>query len=229
MNQQLLLTIISAIFISGLAGYLGTLMLSRKMSVASGPLSHLALPGVALAIIFGFSMFLGAFPFILVGAILIWFLEKNTKLPMENLAAIIFAFGMGLGLLLLPIGEAEEALVGNIAQISFIETIIVVILSISVLFLTRFSYRKIVMLNINEDLASTENINVNMHNLLYLLCIAVAISLSVYLVGGLITVALFAVPAAVAKNISRNLSEYKSIAIMVGIFSAILGIFIARF
>ena len=229
MGKQLFLTIISAISISGVAGYLGTLMFSRRMSIISGPLSHLALPGVALAIIYGYSIFLGAFPFVLLGAFLIWILEKNTKLPMENLAAIIFAFGMGLGLLILPIGQAEEALVGNIAKITLEETIIVIVLSLIIYFLINFIYQKIIMININEDLALTEGINVKLFNLFYLLSIATIIALAVYLVGGLITVALIAIPAAIAKNISRNLIEYKTLAILSGIFSALTGIFIARF
>ena len=51
MPIQFILTLISGIFIGGVGGYLGTLMLSKKMSVVAGPLAHLALPGVALALI----------------------------------------------------------------------------------------------------------------------------------------------------------------------------------
>ena len=102
MSSQLILTLISGIFISGIAGYLGTLMLSKKMSAVAGPLAHLAFPGVALALIFGFNISLGVFPFVIIGAILIWLLEERTKLPMENLAAIIFASGVGTALLFLP-------------------------------------------------------------------------------------------------------------------------------
>jgi ABC-type Mn2+/Zn2+ transport system permease subunit len=229
MTNQLFFTFVSAIFISGVAGYLGTLMLSRKMSVVSGPLSHLALPGVALAIIYGFSIFAGAFPFVLSGAVLIWLLEKNTKLPMENLAAIIFAFGMGTGLLILPIGKAEEALVGNIGKITSTETGIVFLLSLIIFLLIKHIYQKVIMLNVSEDLASVSGINVKLYDLLYLLSIAVVVSLSVYLVGGLITVALIAIPAAVAKNISRNMLEYKVSASIAGIFSALVGILIANF
>ena len=228
MSNQLFLTIISTIFISSVASYLGTLMLSRKMSIVAGPLSHLALPGVALAIVYGFSIFLGAFPFVLLGSVLIWILEKNTKLPMENLSAIIFAFGMGFGLLLLPIGKAEEALVGNISQITLAETSLIVFLSALIFFLIRKAYKKIVLLSIDEDLALAEGVDIKMYNLLYLVSIAFVIALSVYLVGGLITVALFAIPAAAAKNVGRNLWEYKTLAVLIGIFSALVGIFIAR-
>lgn len=229
MLYQLILTLISAIFISGAAGYLGTLMLSKKMSVVAGPLAHLAFPGVALALILGFNISFGVFPFVILGAIFIWLLEERTKLPLENLSAIIFAIGVGTALLFLPIGKAEEVLVGSIDTVTFGETAVVVILSLFVSFLINRLYQKMMLINVNEDLAVTEGTSVRQYNLLYLLSIAVVIALGVYLVGGLITAALVAIPAATAKNISKNLSSYKISATFFGIFSAITGIFTAHF
>ena len=229
MNSQLLLSLISGIFISGVAGYLGTLMLSRKMSVVAGPLAHLSLPGAAIAIIFGWSLLVGVFPFVLLGVILIWFLERKTKLPMENLAAIIFALGVGTALLILPIDKAEEALVGNINNISLIETIIVVLVSITVFYITKRIYSKVMMLNIHEELARVEGINVDLYNFLYLLNIGLVVSIGVYLVGGLITAALIAIPSAIAKNLSRNLKSYQLLAVISSISSTITGIYLNQF
>jgi len=230
MIYQLILALISGIFISGVAGYLGTLMLSKKMSVVAGPLSHLALPGVAIALLYNFSdIAIGVFPFTIIGAILIWLLQKRTNLPMENLAAIIFATGVGTALLFLPINKAEEALVGKIMEITFWETIIIVALGFFVFYFIKKLYLKMMLININEDLAVIEGINVSHYNLLYLLSIAIVVSLGVYLVGGLITAALIAIPAAASRNISSELRSYKFWAVIFGIFSAISGIFLAYF
>ena len=229
MSHQLFLTLMSGIFISGIAGYLGTLMLSKKMSVVAGPLAHLAFPGVALALVGGFSLSLGVFPFVILGAILIWLLEKKTKLPMENLAAIVFASGVGSALLILPIDKAEEALVGSIATITLPETLVTIVLSLLVFCVVSQIYKKMMLMNVYEDLATIEGINTNLYNLLYLLSIAVVVALGVYLVGGLITAALIALPAASAKNISRGLTSYKISAIVFGVLAAIGGIMVARF
>ena len=204
-------------------------MLSKKMSVVAGPLAHLALPGVALALIFGFSISLGAFPFVILGAILIWILERRTNLPMENLAAIIFASGVGTALLILPIGKAEEALVGNITKITPQETLITVLLGLLVFYIIGRIYKKMMLMNIYEDVAVVEGVNTSLYNLLYLLIIAIVVALGVYLVGGLITAALIAVPAASAKNISKGLSGYKLAAVIFGAISAAGGIVIAKF
>lgn len=224
MNTQLILSLISGFFISSIAAYLGTLMLSKKMSVVAGPLAHLAFPGVALAIIYHFSFAFGVFPFVIFGAILIWLLEKKTKLPMENLTAVIFAFGVGTSLLFLPIDQAEEALVGSIMKISAWETVMVVVLSILVYLSVRHIYKKMILININEEIAITKKINVSQYNLVYLLSIAVVVALGVYLVGGLITVALIAIPAGAARNISRSVPEYKFWAVLFGSLGTISGI-----
>ena len=42
--EQLILSLITGIFIAGTAGYLGTLMLSKRMALVAGPLGHLTLP-----------------------------------------------------------------------------------------------------------------------------------------------------------------------------------------
>lgn len=229
MDNQLLLSLISGIFISGIAAYLGTLMLSRKMSVIAEPVAHLALPGAALAIIYNFNLFIGVFPFTILGALIIWLLEKKTKLPIENLAAIIFASSIGAALLILPIEEAEEVLIGNILNINFLETILVLLVSLIIFLIVSKIYNKTLLLNISEDLALVNGVNINLYNFLYLLSIALTVSIGVYLVGGLITAALIAIPAAISKNLNKTLSKYKLFSVLIGPSITILGILIGWF
>jgi len=224
MNEQIILTLLSGIFISGVAAYLGTLMLSKKMSIVAGPLAHLAFPGVAIALVFGFNISLGVFPFVIIGAFLMWILEKKTELPLENLAAIVFASGVGSALIFLPLDEAEAALIGNIGNISMVETIFIIALSVSVFFVIKYIYNKIMLMNVDEDLASVEGINVDRYNLVYLLSIAVVVALGVYLVGALITAALIALPAASAKNTSKDIASYKMEAILYGVLATVIGV-----
>jgi len=227
MTTQLVLSFVSGIMISGLAAYLGTLMLSRRMSVVAGPLAHLAFPGVAIAIVCGFDLALGVFPFLLLGAVLIWLLELKTKLPMENLSAVIFAVGVGSSLLFLPIGQAEVALVGNIMQISLLETALIVTFSTITYFVVRKMYNRIMLINIHEDLVKVEKKNIAFYNLGYLLAIAVVVALGVYLVGGLITAALIAVPAGASRNVSKSLPQYKFWAVLFGALGTIAGIILS--
>ncbi len=224
MESQLLLSLVSGIFIAGSAAYLGTLMLSRKMAVVAGPLGHLALPGAALAIVYGFSISLGAFPFVVLGIVFIWLLEIRTKLPMETLTATVFAAGVATAFLFLPINEAEAALVGNISKVGIYETVAAVVLGSAVFIAVNRSYKKIMLLNVHEDIAKTEGVNVRLYNLIYLSSIAIIVALGVDLVGGLMTAALVAIPAAAARNISKTLVQYGVVSGAFGVLSAIIGI-----
>ena len=83
------------------------------------------------------------------------------------------------------------------------------------------------LINIDEDLVKVEKKNISMYNLGYLLAIAVVVALGVYLVGGLITAALIAIPAGSARNISKSLSQYKFWAVTLGMLGTVSGIILS--
>ena len=224
METQFLLSLIVGIFIGGVAGYLGSLMLSRRMALVAGPLGHLTLPGIALGLMYGFDVSLGAFPFVISGIVLIWLFEMKTKLPMEALTAVVFASGVAITFLFLPIEQAEAALVGDISRVRLAEAIISVVLALSLFFVVRKIYSKIVLINISEELALSEKINIKKYNLIYLGAIALIVALGVKMVGGLLTAALVAIPASASRNLSRNLAQYAFGAMIIGIISSSLGV-----
>jgi zinc transport system permease protein len=224
MSSQFLLSLMVGIFVGGAAGYLGTLMLSKRMALVAGPLGHLTLPGIALALIYGFDMSLGAFPFVILGIILIWLFEIRTKLPMEALTAVVFSSGVAVAFLFLPIDQAEAALVGDISKVNLGEAAISVALTVVLFLVITKIYPKMVLINISEDLAKSQRINVKKYNLVYLTLIAIIVALGVKIVGGLLTAALVAIPACSARNLSRNLLQYAFGASIVGITSSFLGI-----
>ena len=224
MDTQFLLSLIVGIFVGGASGYLGSLMLSRRMALVAGPLGHLTLPGIALALMYGFDVSLGAFPFVIFGIILIWLFEMRTKLPMEALTAVVFASGVAITFLFLPIEQAEAALVGDISRVRFAEAIISVVLAFLLFLVVKKIYSKIVLINISEELALSEEINIRKYNLIYLGSIAIIVALGVKMVGGLLTAALVAIPASAARNLSRNLAQYAFGAMIIGGLSSSLGI-----
>ncbi|VEG92121.1 metal ABC transporter permease [Legionella spiritensis] len=224
MDKQLILSLIAAIFIGGISGYLGSLLLSKRMALVAGPLGHLSLPGIAIAILLGFNVALGAFPFVFLGVVLIWLLEIKTKLPMEALTAVVFASGVAIAFLFLPIEQAESALVGDITQINYFDTVLSSLIAIVLFLIIQFIYPKMVLINISEDLARSEGISVKKYNFLYLVLIAITVAMGVQMVGGLLTAALVAIPPASARNFSRNLTEYRNISLLIGSVSSCIGV-----
>lgn len=223
-----MLSLTAGVFIGGVAGYLGSLMLSKRMLLVAGPLGHLTLPGIALAIIYGFDVSLGAFPFVILGIFLIWLFEIRTKLPMEALTAVIFASGVAVAFLFLSVEQAETALVGDISNVGFFVTATSVFISIVLFFVIRKIYPEMVLINVSDDLARSGGLSVERYNFIYLLSIAIVVALGVKMVGGLLTAALVAIPAATARNLSVNLLQYSFGAMVIGSLSAFAGILLFR-
>jgi len=80
-NEKVILAMLITASVGAVAGYLGTLMLSKRMSLVGGPLGHITLPGVTLALLYGFDVSIGAFATLILGILLIWFFEKERSFP----------------------------------------------------------------------------------------------------------------------------------------------------
>jgi ABC-type Mn2+/Zn2+ transport system permease subunit len=227
--MEFILALIMGASLGGAAGYLGTLMLSQRMALVAGPLGHLTLPGIALAMILGFDVSLGAFPFVILGIVFIWLFEMRTGLPMEAVTAVVFAAGVAITFLFLPEEKAVPALIGDISQITFLGTIIVILLSLTIFFMTKKIYSKMILAGISEDLAKVQGANFRKYNLMYLLGIALTVALGVRIMGGLMTAALVAIPASTARNMSKSLTQYSYGGLILGSLACILGISGFRF
>lgn len=222
-NVQIIYALLASFFIGGVAGYLGSLMVTKRMALMGGALGHLSIPGVALAMFYNFDVSLGALIFLFFGVILIWFFEQKTKLPVEALTAVIFASSISIAFLFLPEGKTTRALIGDISHISFEATLVTVLLSIIIFILIRKIYASLILISISSDLASSLHINVKKYNLIYLISIMLVVALGVRIVGGLLTAALVAIPACTSRNLSKNLFQYSYGSILFGCLACILG------
>lgn len=225
-DEKIILAIAMTASIGAVAGYLGTLMLSKRMSLVGGPLGHLTLPGITLALIYGFDVSIGAFAMLVLAIVLIWIFERKTKLPLETLTAIVFSSSVAIAFLFLPHEEIEVALIGDISQLSFITTFASVFLSVVTFLIVKRIYIKMVFIAISEDLAKSEEVNVDKYNLIYLLAVALVIGLGIRIVGSLLTAAIVSIPAATSKNLSINLRQYAYGGAIAGGLAGIMGIII---
>lgn len=136
-NIQIIYALTLATFVGGISGYLGSLMVTKRMALMGGALGHLTMPGVALALLYNFDVSLGAVLFLFFGIILIWFFELKTQLPIEALTAVVFASSLAVAFLFLPEGKTSQAIIGDITNISVQITAITVLLSIAIFFLIK--------------------------------------------------------------------------------------------
>lgn len=209
------------------AGYLGSFMILKRMSLVGDVISHVALPGIAIALIFEIYPFWGALAALFLAVIGIWFLEKKTELPSDTLVGIFFALSLALGILITPEPELLESLFGDITKIGLIDLFVTIAMT-AILFLIMFRiYRGLTLSVVSKQLAQSMGINVSKISLLFLLLVAMIVALGIKVTGVFLMGALVIVPAAAAKNISVNLANFTRLAALFGGLSALGGILFA--
>jgi zinc transport system permease protein len=208
-------------------GYLGSLMVLEKMALVGDALSHVALPGLALGILFNFPVFLGAFAFLFAATVIIWYWGRVTKLSFETLVGAMFTLALAIGIIIIPKTDLLEALFGDITNVTLMDTIAAVIISAVAIVLTKVIYSKLVLGMISEELAISKGVNVAKINLLYLLLVSLIVAVGIKIVGTLLVGFLVVTPAAAAKNLSQNLSRYAVLSSLFGAVSAISGVALA--
>jgi len=64
-SEVVIYSLVTAVFVGVSAGYLGSLMVLEKMALVGDALSHVALPGLAIGVLFNFDPLVGLLLFFL--------------------------------------------------------------------------------------------------------------------------------------------------------------------
>jgi zinc transport system permease protein len=228
--DTLVFSLLIGIAVGVSAGYLGSLMVLKKMALVGDAMSHVALLGLALGFLFNFPVFLGAFAVLFVSAIIIWHLGRVTKLSFESIVGATFTLALAIGIYLMKDRlELLESLFGDITTVTLLDTMAAVAISITAILLTKVIYKKLVLGMISEDLAVSKGISVSMTDLLYLLLVSMVVAIGIKIVGSLLVGFLVAVPAASAKNVSSNLVKYALTSSIFGAVSVSSGVLLSNY
>jgi len=229
MIDVLILSLLTAVAVGVSAGYLGSLMVLEKMALVGDALSHVALPGIALGILYNFNPFIGAFAFLFVSAVLVWHLGRVTRLSFETIVGAMFTLSLAIGILLIPEPDLLEALFGDINTVTLLDTATAIVLSTAAVLATSVIYRNLVLGLISEDLAISKGINVARTNLLYLLLVSVVVAIGIKITGTLLVGFLVIVPAAAARNLSHALFRYSILSAAFGLVSSVAGVLLSDY
>lgn len=229
MNTNLIFLLIVGALVCASSAYLGSFMVLKRMSLVGDALSHVALPGIAIALTFGINPILGALVALFVATFGIWYLSEHSEVYPEALVGVFFTASLSLGLLLTPEPELLEALFGNIDKIGFSDGIVTLVGAIIIFVVTLIISKKLLLGVVSEDLAKSQKINISNINLIYLLLVALVVALGVKFLGTLLTGAMVIIPAAAAKNLAKSIKGFHFLAIILGITSSAVGILIAKF
>ncbi|MDG6908144.1 MAG: metal ABC transporter permease [Nitrososphaerota archaeon] len=229
MPEELLYGLVVGVFVGSAAGYLGSIMISKHMALVGDALSHVALPGLALGILFNFNPFIGAFALLATTIIVTWYLQKSTTLSVEAIIGVLFVLALAIGLLITPQVDLLEALFGDISKVTFADTVVTALVSVFVILVTRMIYDKLALSMISRELAVSSRVKVEQVNLIYLLLVAMIVAVGIKEVGTILVGAVVIVPAAAARNVSSSLYRYALLSAVFGIVSALCGVLLSAY
>jgi ABC-type Mn2+/Zn2+ transport system permease subunit len=205
------------------AGLVGCFAVMRRMSLASDALSHVALPGIGIALAIHVNPVLGAAVALLLGTLLVWGLERRTGISTEAVVGVVFSLALALGSMLATGEELVDALLGSPGTLGAWEVGLGLAGAAMVAVFVLVERHRLVLSLVSADLALTSRVPVARLELLYLLSFSLTVALGLRFLGVLLMGSLVIIPAATAKHLARNLREMLAISVAVAVSSTLAG------
>src|ERR1700681_2171079 len=103
------------------AGLVGCFAVMRRMALAGDALSHVALPGIGVALALHVHPVFGAMAMLFFGALLVWSLEDSSRVATETLIGVVFSAALAIGSMITSGEDLIDALLGKPDVVSGIE------------------------------------------------------------------------------------------------------------
>ena len=211
------------------AGLVGSFALMKRMSLAGDVISHIALPGLGLALLFHINPFIGAAAALLVGTFLIWHLQEGGTLSTDVAIGVIFTAALAVGTLITPSEDLIEALFGGFQNLT-LPWFLLGVLSVLVIVMFIFTFRhKLILTLFSPELAASTGVDVSRVNLYFLLVFSLTVLLGLRFLGALLVGALIIVPAAIGRQHSRTLTAFLFTSSLASVLSMSIGYSVSRF
>lgn len=211
------------------AGLIGSFALMKRMTIAGDVISHVALPGLGLAIMFKINPLIGGAATLLIGTLLIWRLERVANLATETAIGVIFTAAVALGALLTTRDELIDALFGGFEALDLNSFLLgLAAVAIIIFFVLRFRNQLLLGL-FSPELGTAAGLNLNRLNLYYLLAFSLTVLLGLRFLGAILAGALIITPAAIGRQLTHNLSWFLAISAIASVLSVALGLVLSAY
>ncbi|MFQ5986490.1 MAG: metal ABC transporter permease [Thermoplasmata archaeon] len=225
------LALVAGVLVAVSAGLIGSFVVLRGMSLLGDSLAHASFAGIALGLVLG----LAPFPFALLSAIVaglaIHLLEHRGITRGDTAIGIIFAGGLGVGVILATIAgfdqELLEAFFGSIGAVTAADLLLLGGLLGVLLVALVGLYKEYVYLTFDEETAEASGLPTHALNVLFVVLTAVAVVAAIRIVGVLLVASLLILPAAASQYISGSFRQSVVLAVLFAVTATLLGILLA--
>lgn len=222
MDDFLFRAVLAGVGVALVAGPLGSFVVWRKMAYFSDATSHAAILGVALALAFGFPVWIATLFISFLVAVSLAVLAARgwaADMTLGVLAHSALAFGL-IAISFVPGARTDLTawLFGDILATSRADLLFVWSGTIIGLGVLLWRWNGLITATLNEDLAYASGINPKYERLALMLVLALIVAMGIKVVGALLIAAMLIIPAAAARQVSRT---PESMAVMAGLIGTI--------
>lgn len=192
--------------VSSLIGYF---VIARSLTFIAHNLPHIGFAGATVAVYAGIEAIWGLFASTTIAAIGVSFYGTKWR-EQNNSTALLTSFFLGIGLLFGSLSVSclqcisSILLFGSILSINMNQVIYTAIICICIIPILGFLFRPLFFSTIDTELAITRGIPVKAISCIFLVLLALVLSLSVQLMGSLLVFTLLIGPAATAMRLLRK-------------------------
>ena len=224
---------VAVLLITPLFGLVGTMIVNNRMSFFSDALGHSALTGIAIGVLMGVDNYLlSMLGFALLFAVGISAVI-GSGVSADTIIGVFSSTGLALGVVLLSAsgGFAKYSgyLIGDILTVQPEEIALLAVLLLAVLLVWGLFFNRFLLASINGDLAASKNIREGAVQKIFVILVAVLVTVSIKWVGVLIINSLLVLPAASARNVARSMRSYHAWSVAISMFSGVTGLILSYY
>ena len=227
--------LLAVLLMAPLFGLVSTMVVTGRMSFFSDALGHSAFTGIAIGSICGLvGTTWVAVLFAVVFALLFSFVRSRSNQAADTIIGVFSSAAVALGIFIATLGggsftKYNTYLIGDILSISPKELGMLALVLAAVLLFWVFFSNRLTLASVHPQLASSRGIPIHLTRTLFTVAIAVIVTLAISWVGLLILNSLLVLPAASARNVSKNLRQYHLFSVLFALFAGLAGLVISYY
>jgi ABC-type Mn2+/Zn2+ transport system permease subunit/Mn-dependent DtxR family transcriptional regulator len=222
--------LVASVLVGVVCGVLGCYIVLRRMALIGDALSHAVLPGVAIAFIIGADFFLGAVSAGIVTAVLIGWVTANSRVKEDAAIGVVFTGAFALGIVLITLIQSRSVdlfhmLFGNVLGVDDRDLLATALITGVVLVTIAATFKELLLHAFDPTMAAA--IGLPRKGLHYLLMVLLSLTVvaSLQTVGLVLVVAMLITPASTAYLLTDRFSRMLTISAVVGVISAVVGLY----
>ena len=228
--QYLANALLAAIFAGITCGIVGTYVVARRMVFLCGGITHASFGGLGIALYAGVNPIGGAMVFATLSAMGIEWASDKGKIREDSAIGIIWSIGMAIGALFMSLtpgytsGDLAGYMFGSIVTVTSQDITALGIFTLLCVVGALLWWRPIMYLAFDRDFAASQGIASRAASYILTVVVAITIVLAIRIMGIVLLLSLFTIPAVTANIISKSYAKITLLAATIAIFGAVGGL-----